>query len=214
MRRRPIRRRAVGRPARLIGRRCIECGASALSIARNRTTIRSPDRVRTPPPPPASSSRPLRRARARTDDSPNRALRSSLARAEERGQCRAAACGRRERVLCHLARRRRRGGGGGQGEGEGRTGPRGHEFDGSMGRRGNLMSFQGCKCRARDFPTGRRARSITTLGRRGATACPAAREESLRTLSRSRDRARYVRALFGPASPVRSGGPVVIRAKV
>lgn len=35
VRRRPIRRRAVASPASRIGRRCIECGASALSIARN-----------------------------------------------------------------------------------------------------------------------------------------------------------------------------------
>lgn len=56
VRRRPIRRRAVASPASRIGRRCIECGASALSIARNLTTrrARSLSLVRTPasPPPP------------------------------------------------------------------------------------------------------------------------------------------------------------------
>lgn len=45
VRRRPIRQRAVVRPSRRIGRRCIECGASALSIARNLTTIRSLERA-------------------------------------------------------------------------------------------------------------------------------------------------------------------------
>lgn len=45
VRRRPIRQRAVVRPSRRIGRWCIECGASALSIARNLTTIRSLERA-------------------------------------------------------------------------------------------------------------------------------------------------------------------------
>lgn len=174
---RPIRRRAVGRPARLIGRRCIECGASALSIARNRTTIRSLERVGIPPPsPPSPPSCPL----APLAPMIPRTARSSLARAEERGQCRAPRA--ETGALSSRADR-------------GRGGRRVRWID---GRRGNLMSFQGCKChryrrrRARAAISRRaRARSITTWRRAGDATCPAYREDDAVSRARARVTAAY-----------------------
>lgn len=102
VRRRPIRRRAVASPASRIGRRCIECGASALSIARNLTTrrARSLSLVRTPASPPAP---PLSLPCSSRTLAPSCA---SLARAEEREQL-----PRTEKIVLRDKR-------GGKGEGE------------------------------------------------------------------------------------------------